>query len=188
MQLLAPLVVPARVGRFPATNVASEDTVGRRTDERTFTNSIGVADKATPNYPDDVGWVTIQVRTERRAQLLDITERVARIVESSRVAEGICHIFVEHTTAGVTINEGADPDVAHDIEAELGKLVRKDSGFRHAEGNSDSHIKTVLVGPATTAPVRAGKLGLGTWQAIFLCEWDGPRTRKVQVAVLPLPD
>jgi secondary thiamine-phosphate synthase enzyme len=133
-----------------------------------------------------VGWVTIQVRTERRAQLLDITDKVAKAVEHSQVAEGICHIFVEHTTAGVTINEGADPDVAHDIETELGKLVRKDSGFRHAEGNSDSHIKTLLVGPATTAPVRAGKLGLGTWQAIFLCEWDGPRTRRVQVAVVRL--
>jgi secondary thiamine-phosphate synthase enzyme len=118
--------------------------------------------------------------------LLDITDKVAKAVEHSRVTEGICHIFVEHTTAGVTINEGADPDVAHDIETELGKLVRKDSGFRHAEGNSDSHLKTVLVGPAATVPVRAGTLGLGTWQAIFLCEWDGPRTRRVQVAVVAL--
>ena len=135
-----------------------------------------------------MGWETIQVRTERRAQLLDITERVARVVKSSRVAEGICHVFVEHTTAGVTINEGADPDVALDIEKELGKLVPKDPGYQHAEGNSDSHIKTVLVGPVTSAPVRGGKLVLGTWQAIFLCEWDGPRTRNVQVAVVRLPD
>jgi secondary thiamine-phosphate synthase enzyme len=120
--------------------------------------------------------------------LLDITERVARVVKSSRVAEGICHVFVEHTTAGVTINEGADPDVALDIEKELGKLVPKDPGYQHAEGNSDSHIKTVLVGPVTSAPVRGGKLVLGTWQAIFLCEWDGPRTRNVQVAVVRLPD
>ena len=135
-----------------------------------------------------MGWVAIQVRTERRAQLLDITDKVAKVVESSRVMEGICHVFVEHTTAGVTINEGADSDVAHDIETELGKLIRKESGYRHAEGNSDSHIKTVLVGPTTAAPVRRGKLSLGTWQAIFLCEWDGPRTRSVQVAVVPLPD
>jgi secondary thiamine-phosphate synthase enzyme len=135
-----------------------------------------------------VGWITVQVRTARRVQLLDITDQVAEAVERSRVVEGICHVFVEHTTAGVTINEGADPDVARDIETELGKLVRKDSGYRHVEGNSDSHIKTALVGAAATAPVRRGKLGLGTWQAIFLCEWDGPRTRTVQVAVVPLSD
>jgi secondary thiamine-phosphate synthase enzyme len=119
---------------------------------------------------------------------LDITDQVAKVVERSRVADGVCHVFVEHTTAGVTINEGADPDVAHDIETELEKLIRNDSGYRHAEGNSDSHIKTVLVGASTTAPVQGGKLGLGTWQAIFLCEWDGPRTRTVQVAVVPLTD
>jgi secondary thiamine-phosphate synthase enzyme len=139
------------------------------------------------NYPDGVGWVTIQVRTKRRIQLLDITDQVIQVVERSGVAEGICHVFVEHTTAGVTINEGADPDVAHDIETELGKLIRKDSGYLHAEGNSDSHIKTVLVGAGTAAPVRGGKLGLGTWQAIFLCEWDGPRTRSVHVAVVAFP-
>ncbi len=135
-----------------------------------------------------MGWTTVQVRTARRVQLLDITDQVAEVVERSRVSEGICHVFVEHTTAGVTINEGADPDVAHDVETELGKLIRKDSGYRHADGNSDSHIKTVLVGAATAAPVRQGKLSLGTWQAVFLCEWDGPRTRKVQVAVVPLPN
>jgi secondary thiamine-phosphate synthase enzyme len=135
-----------------------------------------------------LGWTTFQVRTTRRAQLLDITDKVAEVVERSQVAEGICHVFVEHTTAGVTINEGADPDVARDIEAELGKLIPHDSAYKHAEGNSDSHIKTVLVGPATSAPVRRGKLGLGTWQALFLCEWDGPRTRKVNVAVVPLSD
>ena len=121
-------------------------------------------------------------------QLLDITDQVSEVVERSGVPEGICRVFVEHTTAGITINEGAGPDVAHDIETELRKLVRKDAGYRHAEGNSDSHIKTALVGAATAVPVRRGKLGLGTWQAIFLCEWDGPRTRSVHVAVVPLPD
>ena len=92
-------------------------------------------------------------------------------------------VFIPHTTAGVTINEGADPDVARDIESHLAELVPKEAAFEHAEGNSDSHIKTVFVGPSCTAPVSGGKLALGTWQAIFLCEWDGPRTRKVEVGV-----
>lgn len=133
-----------------------------------------------------MSWATFDVRTQRRAQLVNITERVAEAVERSGVADGVCHVFVPHTTAGVTINEGADPDVAGDIESHLAELVPKEAAFEHAEGNSDSHIKTVLVGPSCTAPVRAGKLALGTWQAIFLCEWDGPRTRSVEVGVTPL--
>src|SRR5207245_2033871 len=88
--------------------------------------------------------------------------------------------------AGVKINEGADPDVARDIESHLGEMVPKEAVFQHAEGNSDSHIKTVLIGPSCEAPVRQGKLALGRWQAIFLCEWDGPRTRQVEVAVSPV--
>ena len=130
-----------------------------------------------------VGWTSFQVGTRRRAQLADITDRVSAAVEKSGVREGVCHVFVPHTTAGVTINEGADPDVARDLEAHLSKLVPKEAGFEHAEGNSDSHIKTALVGPSVSAPVRDGKLSLGTWQAIFLCEWDGPRTRTVEVLV-----
>jgi secondary thiamine-phosphate synthase enzyme len=133
-----------------------------------------------------MGWETFEVKTERRVQLLDVTAKVARLVERSAVSDGVCHIFVPHTTAGVTINEGADSDVARDLEAQLGKIVPNDSGYRHAEGNSDSHIKTALFGSATAAPVRGGKLGLGPWQAIFLCEWDGPRTRTVDVAVVSL--
>jgi secondary thiamine-phosphate synthase enzyme len=133
-----------------------------------------------------VSWVTFDVRTSRRSQLVDITERVAEAVEQSNVAEGLCHVFIPHTTAGVTINEGADPDVAADVESHLGELVPRESAFEHAEGNSDSHIKTILVGPSCSAPVRGGKLALGTWQAIFLCEWDGPRSRRVEVAVSAL--
>jgi secondary thiamine-phosphate synthase enzyme len=133
-----------------------------------------------------VSWLTFEVSTRRRAQLVDITERVAQAVEGLGVKEGVCHVFVPHTTAGVTINEGADGAVAADIESHLGELVPKEAAFEHAEGNSDSHIKTVLVGPSCTAPVRGGKLALGTWQAVFLCEWDGPRTRKVEVGVTPL--
>ena len=133
-----------------------------------------------------MSWLTFEVSTRRRAQLVDITERVAQAVERSGVKEGVCHVFVPHTTAGVTINEGADPAVAADVESHLGELVPKEAAFEHAEGNSDSHIKTVLVGPSCSAPVRGGKLALGTWQAVFLCEWDGPRTRKVEVGVTPL--
>ena len=130
-----------------------------------------------------MGWVTFNVTTERRSQLIDVTQRVAEAVERSGVVAGICHIFVPHTTAGVTINEGADPDVASDVASHLAEIVPKEAAFEHAEGNSDSHIKTVLVGPSCVAPVRNGQLALGTWQAIFLCEWDGPRTRRVEVGV-----
>jgi secondary thiamine-phosphate synthase enzyme len=133
-----------------------------------------------------VGWVAFSVTTARRSQLVDITSRVAEAVERSGVAEGTCHVFVPHTTAGVTINEGADPNVASDIASHLAEIVPKEAAFEHAEGNSDSHIKTVLVGPSCIAPVRNGKLALGTWQAIFLCEWDGPRTRRVEVGVSAL--
>ena len=129
------------------------------------------------------------MQTRRRTHLVDVTAPVAEAVERSRVRDGVCHVFIPHTTAGVTINEGADPDVASDIETHLASMVPKESAFEHAEGNSDSHIKTALVGPSCSAPVRDGKLALGTWQAIFLCEWDGPRTRRVEVAVVPLqPD
>ena len=130
-----------------------------------------------------MGWVDFEVQTRRRAQLVDITQRVAEAVAKSGISEGTCHVFVPHTTAGVTINEGADPDVAADIESHLAEIVPKEAAYEHAEGNSDSHIKTVLVGPSCTAPVRGGKLALGTWQAIFLCEWDGPRIRHVEVGV-----
>jgi len=133
-----------------------------------------------------MSWVDFEVQTRRHAQLVDITQRVAEAVAKSGISEGTCHVFVPHTTAGVTINEGADPDVAADIESHLAEIVPKEAAYEHAEGNSDSHIKTVLVGPSCTAPVRGGKLALGTWQAIFLCEWDGPRTRRVEVAVASL--
>ncbi len=133
-----------------------------------------------------VGWTSFQVSTKRRTQLADVTEKVAAAVEKAGVQDGVCHVFVPHTTAGVTINEAADPDVAHDLEEHLARLVPQDAAFEHAEGNSDSHIKTTLVGPSVSAPVRGGKLSLGTWQGIFLCEWDGPRTRTVEVGVTAL--
>ncbi len=133
-----------------------------------------------------MSWTAFTVRTTRRSQLVDITPRVAEAVEKSGVTEGVCHVFIPHTTAGVTINEGADPDVATDVASHMTEMVPKEAAFEHAEGNSDSHIKTVLVGASCAAPVRDGKLALGTWQAVFLCEWDGPRTRRVEVGVSSL--
>ena len=115
--------------------------------------------------------------------MVDITKQVEAAVGKAAVTDGVCHIFIPHTTAGVTINEGADPDVAHDVESRLAELAPHDAAYRHSEGNSDSHIKTVMVGPSVAAPVRAGKLALGRWQSVFLCEWDGPRTRHVEVSV-----
>jgi secondary thiamine-phosphate synthase enzyme len=129
--------------------------------------------------------MSFEVKTTRRSQLADITDRVAEAVGRSGVREGVCTVFIPHTTAGVTINEGADPDVAADIESHLAQIVPKEAAFEHAEGNSDSHIKTMLSGPSCVLPVRESKLALGRWQAIFLCEWDGPRTRQVEVAVTP---
>jgi secondary thiamine-phosphate synthase enzyme len=120
---------------------------------------------------------TINLRTMKRNELLDITDEVRRAVRASGIQNGICHIFVPHTTAAVTINEKADPDVARDIESTLERLVPPDDGYRHAEGNSDAHVKSTLVGVNEFVIVRDGNPVLGTWQAVFFCEFDGPRTR-----------
>jgi secondary thiamine-phosphate synthase enzyme len=127
----------------------------------------------------------ITVRTERRTQLLDVTAAVAKMVQDSSVQSGICYVYVPHTTAGVIINENADPDVAADMEAALARLVPKDAGYSHAEGNSDSHIKTALVGTSATIFISGGQLELGRWQGIFFCEFDGPRTRRLRVKIVP---
>jgi secondary thiamine-phosphate synthase enzyme len=129
---------------------------------------------------------TLQVRTSRRAELVDITTQVREAVQHSGVAEGVAHLWSFHTTCGLTVNEGADPDVARDIAWKLGELVPKDEpSYRHGEGNSDSHVKTTLVNPGVTLLVSQGDLVLGTWQAVFLAEFDGPRTRTVGVQVVP---
>lgn len=125
----------------------------------------------------------LSIKTARRVELVDITSDVMKVVRESGVESGLCHVFVPHTTAGVTINEGADPSVARDIEGFLSKIVPHGSAFTHAEGNSDSHIKTLMTGSSETIIVEGGKLVLGTWQAIYLCEYDGPRARKVLVKV-----
>lgn len=130
---------------------------------------------------------TVEVKTARRTHLVNITAELQRVVTESRVASGLCHLYVTHTTAGITINEGDDPDVARDIEATLDKLVPKDAGYKHYEGNADSHVKSTLVGVSQTVPVVSGRLALGRWQAIFFCEFDGPRTREVLVKVVADP-
>jgi secondary thiamine-phosphate synthase enzyme len=129
---------------------------------------------------------TLQVRTSRRAELLEITSQVRQAVQRSEVTEGVAHLWSFHTTCGLTVNEGADPDVAQDIAWKLGELVPKSElNYQHAEGNSDSHVKTTMVGPGMALLVSDGDIVLGTWQAVFLAEFDGPRTRRVGVQVVP---
>ena len=126
----------------------------------------------------------LAVRTERRTQLLDVTAAVAKMVQDSGVQSGICYVYVPHTTAGVMINEHADPDVASDLEGIFDRLVPHHGPYRHAEGNTDSHAKAVMVGASQVIFVEKGKLALGTWQGVFLCEFDGPRERKFWIRVV----
>lgn len=128
-----------------------------------------------------MNWKRIDVSTGSRTQFLDITTRVASELSKTGLHNGTCHVYVPHTTAGLTINENADPDVARDILAGLARLVPATGDYRHAEGNSDAHIKASLVGFSLTVPVIDGHLFLGTWQAIYFCEFDGPRDRSVLV-------
>jgi secondary thiamine-phosphate synthase enzyme len=126
---------------------------------------------------------TLIVKTDRRTQLLDVTAQVQKVVSAAKIANGICYLYVPHTTAGITINECADPDVARDIEGVLDRLVPEKGAYWHSEGNSDSHVKSVLVGTSQIVFVADGKLALGRWQGIFFCEFDGPRERKLVVKV-----
>ncbi len=116
---------------------------------------------------------------------MDITREVQDVVAKSGVSDGICVVYVPHTTAGITVNEAADPSVASDISGTLSRLVPAGAGYSHTEGNADSHIKSVLVSPSITLVVHRGRLVLGTWQGVFFCEFDGPRSRKVFVKVVP---
>jgi len=113
--------------------------------------------------------------------MLDITSTVTERLQKAGLQEGVCHIYVPHTTAGITINEGADPSVATDIQAMLDMLVPWEGPYRHLEGNAAAHIKSSLMGSSVTVLVESGRLKLGTWQAIFFCEFDGPRTRTVYI-------
>jgi len=125
---------------------------------------------------------TFQIKTQRRNELIDITEQVRQAVAASGVRDGVALVYVPHTTAGVTINENADPDVVHDLLTTLAELIPQHRpGYRHSEGNSDAHVKASLIGSSVAVIIEQGRLQLGTWQGIYFCEFDGPRSRKVML-------
>jgi len=131
------------------------------------------------------GVKSLKVSTRQRAEFVDITSQVQEVISRAGMKQGICQVYVPHTTAGVTINENADPDVVRDMIATLEKLVPQSGSYRHAEGNSDAHIKASMMGFSVTVPVEQGRLALGTWQGIYFCEFDGPRGRQVTVTLIP---
>lgn len=124
------------------------------------------------------------ISTEREAQFINITDLVQRAVEESGISQGMAVVFVPHTTAGLTINENADPDVVHDILLGLDRAFPKSPAYRHREGNSHAHLKASAMGSSVTVIVESGRLKLGTWQGIYFCEFDGPRRRQVYVNVM----
>jgi secondary thiamine-phosphate synthase enzyme len=126
----------------------------------------------------------VEVRTNKRVELIDITVRVQTVVSKNKINEGICYVFCPHTTAGLTINENADPSVKSDIISALGKLVPANAGYAHSEGNADSHVKSSLFGSSLIVFVEDGQLAFGAWQGIYLCESDGPRSREVWVKII----
>lgn len=126
----------------------------------------------------------ITIKTNTQTQILDITTQVQKVVGESGITEGLCCVFVPHTTAGVTINENADPSVKQDIVMELNKVIPFDDNYSHLEGNSAAHIKASIIGSSVNIPVKNNYLLLGTWQGICFCEFDGPRTRKFYVKIV----
>ncbi len=126
----------------------------------------------------------INVKSRVRNEFIDITDKIQEVVKEEGITSGICYIYVPHTTAGITINEGADTSVQRDIQVALSKLVPFEADYSHREGNADAHIKSTLVGTSKVVFVDDGKLHLGTWQAIYFCEFDGPRHRRVAVKVV----
>ncbi len=125
-----------------------------------------------------------RIETKHRTHFVNIDRQVQEAIQASGVGEGVAHVFVPHTTAGVTINENADPDVRGDMDSILDRVVPWEGGYAHAEGNSAAHVKTSLVGSHQAVFVVEGQLAFGTWQSLFLCEFDGPRRRKVWVRVV----
>ncbi len=128
---------------------------------------------------------TITIRTSRRTELKDVTAEIQSAVRDSGCANGMCWLYVPHTTAGVLINEGDDPAVARDIEAAFDRLIPRDAGYQHLEGNADSHIKTALVGSSESVWIENSRLVLGRWQAVFFADFDGPRTRELHLKIVP---
>ncbi len=128
--------------------------------------------------------IRISVATPRREALEDVTERISAVVHNSGVREGLCFVLIPHTTAGLTINEAADPTVVTDVLSYLSDLVPRDGSWLHSEGNSDAHIKAAMIGHSVVVPIEAGELVLGTWQGIFIAEFDGPRPRWVHVKIM----
>ena len=124
---------------------------------------------------------TITVKTKAKTELIDITSDIQQLVRAQGLSEGLCMLYVPHTTAAVTINESADPSVRSDIRMVLDKIVPWEAGYRHMEGNSPAHVKATLVGASELIAIENGSLVLGTWQGIFFCEFDGPRSRKLHV-------
>ncbi len=125
----------------------------------------------------------LKVQTDSHSEFKDITDIVSLFLKQKGAEEGLCHIYIPHTTCGITINENADPDVKRDLLMELGKIVPMSDGYRHMEGNSAAHLKAGLMGFSTSIPVVNGRLALGTWQGIYLCEFDGPRNRTVRISI-----
>jgi secondary thiamine-phosphate synthase enzyme len=126
----------------------------------------------------------ISVETHSRVEMIDITESVQKAVREEKIEKGICLVYTPHTTAAITINENADPDVPRDIIAALDRAVPLSANYRHAEGNSAAHVKSSLVGASELVVIENGRLVLGTWQSVFFCEFDGPRTRKFLVSFI----
>jgi len=126
---------------------------------------------------------SMDIHTSERCEFIDITNRVEKTVKEFHISEGICHIFIPHTTAGVTINEDADPSVRKDILSALNKLIPQNGRYAHSEGNSDAHIKSSMLGNEKTVFIENGCLKLGTWQGIFFCEFDGPRKREIWIKI-----
>jgi secondary thiamine-phosphate synthase enzyme len=129
--------------------------------------------------------ITQSIKTRQRNEMIDVTDRVQQAVRDRGVNDGVVIVFIPHTTAGVTINENADPDVKHDLLKKLESLIPKhESYYQHGEGNSDSHLKMQLTGNSATVIIEDGKLVLGTWQGIYFCEFDGPRTREMHIKII----
>lgn len=126
----------------------------------------------------------LNIKTGARTEFKDISSHIQKVIRESGIEKGICYIYVPHTTAGIIINEGADPSVQRDIQKTLEKLIPFKGDYSHAEGNSPAHIKSVLTGTSQTIIIDGGKLLLGTWQSVFFCEFDGPRSRRVIVKVI----